>query len=51
MVAGALLDAGCTDCGCNQQYEKCVAESPPGASKADCAAKLEQCEDACDQGR
>jgi hypothetical protein len=47
-----LLGAGCdTDCGCGSQYEKCLAEAPPGAAKADCARQQETCEAQCDASK
>ncbi|MEJ7733592.1 MAG: hypothetical protein WKG00_30910 [Polyangiaceae bacterium] len=52
VALGALLCAGCdTDCGCGSQYEKCLAESPPGAAKADCARQQDTCEAQCDASK
>jgi hypothetical protein len=42
---------GCTEATCESicldQYEDCLARSPPGASKADCGAAYDSCLQSC----
>jgi hypothetical protein len=51
--AAALLAApnGCAEetCegNCAEQYDDCLARSPPGASKADCGAEYDRCLQYC----
>ena len=48
----ALAPIGCdTDCACDDQYEECLAEAPPGAAKADCAREYDACQAQCDASR
>jgi len=51
MGACAVVAApGCTqtcESECSDEYEDCLARSPPGASKADCAAEYQRCMDIC----
>jgi hypothetical protein len=52
VAALAVLSTGCdTDCGCDSQYEQCLADAPPGAAKADCARQQETCEAQCDASK
>lgn len=52
VALAALLCSGCdTDCGCDAQYEDCLAKAPPGAAKADCAQAHDRCEEQCDASR
>jgi hypothetical protein len=44
-IAGCL-EATCED-SCLDQYDDCLARSPPGASKADCGAAYESCLQYC----
>lgn len=42
-AAGGGCIAGTCEDNCLDQYDDCLARSPPGASKADCAAAYDNC--------
>ena len=44
-VAGCLEES--CESSCLDQYDDCLARSPPGASKADCGASYDSCLQAC----
>lgn len=52
-LGAGVLPAAATGCdqtcesSCSDQYDDCLARSPPGASKADCGVEYQRCRDSC----
>jgi hypothetical protein len=47
-LGGCTTEGTCEDI-CFDQYDDCLARSPPGASKADCGAAYDSCMQYCSQ--
>ncbi|HLM73420.1 MAG TPA: hypothetical protein VK459_12030 [Polyangiaceae bacterium] len=46
LPAAGCIEGTCED-NCLDQYDDCLARSPPGASKADCGAAYDSCLQYC----